>query len=124
MTATTALRLNARLRGAYGAVALVAPTALPKAARLPPPDPDARYLGALFGGRDLSVAWVTKELLRRGREQDALMLAISCEATDLFAWVTEAKRRDGMRGAVAVGAVFSAVGLLTCATAAVHLRRR
>ena len=123
VSASAILMLNAGLRAAYGIGALLAPDAQARSIRMPPPEPDARYFNALFGGRDLTVAAATVALLRAGHDRAALALATSCEVTDLLSWMQEARRRGGSDAVVRIGAAFNAVGALTCLAAARAQRR-
>src|SRR5687768_8743564 len=109
------------LRTAYGAASLFAPDAMAKAARVPPPEPDARYFNALFGGRDFSIVAATIGLLRAGREREAVLLNASCEATDALALLQEYRRRGTVDTSVAAGAAFAAVGQSLCIAAARRL---
>jgi len=67
---------------------------------------EPRYFNALFGGRDLSIAAVTVSAANAGRERDAVLLNMSCEATDLAALVQELRQGRGfdqtMAAAVAI----------------------
>lgn len=123
VSASAILMLNAALRTAYGVGALLAPDAQAWAARMPTLPADARYFNALFGGRDLTVAAGTAALLRGGHEKAALVVATSCEITDLLAWTQEARRRGDPDQTVLLGAAFNVVGALTCLAAASARRR-
>lgn len=118
VNASAILTLNAALRTAYGIGALLAPDAQARSVRMPPLPHDARYFNALFGGRYLTLAAVTVQLVRAGHERAALAVASSCEVTDLLAWSQEARRRGGTDRTILLGAAFNAVGVLTCLAAA------
>ena len=110
MSAPGILKQASALRVAYGLASLFAPDAMAKAARVPPPEPDARYFNALFGGRDFTVVLAVLTALRAGREREAVLINASCEVTDLAALVQEIRRRGGIDTPVAVGMAFNTVG--------------
>jgi hypothetical protein len=82
-----------------------------------PPEDDPRYLNALFGGRDLTVVGVTAVAMNRGREREAIMLNLSCEATDLIALLQELRQRGGTDETTVAGIAFNAFGWATWLTA-------
>jgi hypothetical protein len=100
------------VRTLYGLAALFAPRLLSGPANLPDLEPDERYFNGLFGGRDLTVAGLTVAALQTGREREAVLANLSCEATDLVALGLEIRRRGGVDRVTGVGIVFSAFGLL------------
>jgi hypothetical protein len=110
MTARRTLQIGLAVRAAYGVGALFLPDKLTQAVQVAPLDDDARYLNALFGGRDLTVVGVCAALLRAGRERDALLVAASCELTDTIGLLLELKRRGGVDSTTGVGIAFNAGG--------------
>jgi hypothetical protein len=118
MNARALLATNTAIRTAYGLAAILAPNGLAKAAGVPEPEPDARYLNRLFGGRDLTVSALAFAALGAGDERTALRLIASCEATDLVGLVLEARRRGGLDKTLRAGIAFNAAGWLVLALAA------
>lgn len=110
MTARRALLTASTLRLAYAASALGAPDATAKAMGVPPMAPDARYLNALFGGRDVTVVAAVLGAMRAGRVREAAWLNATCEVTDLIALVQEHRRRGGFDDTLKIGAAFCLAG--------------
>ena len=107
-------------RTAYGLLSLFAPKVIFAGQGKPPPD--SRYFNALFGGRDLTVAAVSYAALRSGREREALLVNVSCEATDFLALVQEIRERRSVDSVVIAGALFNLGGWIAWAMAARALR--
>ena len=109
-------------RTAYGLVSLFAPKILFSSAD-PPITDDVRYFNALFGGRDLTVSGLCVAALRNGREHEALLANVSCEATDLVALVQEYRQRGELDQSLKAGVAFNLLGWLSWAAAARALSR-
>lgn len=122
MNARTLLATNTAIRTVYGVGAMFAPNGLARAAGVPSPEPDARYLNTLFGGRDLTVAALATAALRDGEERRALALIASCEATDLVGLLLEVRRRGALDTTLRAGIAFNVAGWLALALAARQLR--
>ena len=122
MPARRILLNGAIVRTAYGLLSLFAPKAIFAPAGQGKPPPDSRYFNALFGGRDLTVAAVTFAALRSGREREALLANVSCEATDFMALVQEIRQGRRVDSVVIVGALFNLGGWISWAMAARALR--
>jgi hypothetical protein len=95
MTARRLMLNGSAVRLAYGVLSLFAPNLLFKLSGKPV-EADPRYFNALFGGRDLTVVGATVAALNAGREREAVLLNISCEASDLVALSLEARARGGL----------------------------
>ena len=117
MTARSALMATSALRIAYAASSLFAPDAAAKAMKVPPMEPDARYLNALFGGRDVTVVASVLTALRAGRVREAAWINATCELTDLIAFVQEYRRRGALDDTLKIGLAFSAVGQVLAVSA-------
>ena len=117
------LMLNgSAVRLAYGLLSLFAPNLLFK---LSGKDVEAepRYFNALFGGRDLSVVGATYVALESGREREAILLNMSCEATDLVALGLEARARGGLDQTLVAAIGFNVFGWVTWLTALARLEK-
>jgi hypothetical protein len=118
---TRQIMLNgSAVRLAYGLLSLLAPNLLFKLSGKPV-EAEPRYFNALFGGRDLSVVGATVAALNAGREREAVLLNISCEATDLVALGLEARARGGLDQTLIAAIGFNVFGWTTWLTA---LRRQ
>lgn len=122
MSARRILLNGALVRTAYGLLSLLAPRAVLSPAGLDDAE-EPRYFNALFGGRDLTVAGLTVAAVRAGREREALLANVSCEATDLVALAQEVRQRGGIDSTLRAGVVFNVLGWLSWAAAARALRR-
>ncbi len=118
MSARGNLIAGAVVRTTYGLVSLFAPKILFSAAGEDEVVDDTRYFNALFGGRDLTVAGLTVAALRAGREREALLANISCEATDLVALVQEYRQRGELDSTLKAGIAFNVAGWTTWILAA------
>jgi hypothetical protein len=107
---TRRIMLNASaVRLGYGLLSLAAPDLLFKLSGKPVED-EPRYFNALFGGRDLTVVAATLAALKAGREKEAVLINMSCEATDLAALLLEARRRGGLDQTLTAAIGFNAFG--------------
>lgn len=104
------------VRLAYGLLSLFAPNLLFKLSGKPVED-EPRYFNALFGGRDLTVVGATVVALNAGREREAILLNMSCEATDLLALGQEVRARGGVDQTIAAAIAFNVFGWTTWLTA-------
>ena len=100
------------VRLAYGLLSLFAPNLLFRLSGKPVED-EPRYFNALFGGRDLTVVGATYAAVRAGREREAVLLNMSCEATDLMALGLEARARGGFDQTLVAAVAFNAFGWST-----------
>jgi hypothetical protein len=101
------------VRAAYGAAALAFPQYIFGAVGIKEPDPDARYVNRLFGGRDLLVAGQTVIAVASGNGKSAVAANLFAEATDTVALVEEIRLRRKLDRVLIVGIVFNAFGYLT-----------
>lgn len=104
--------LGSAVRLVYGGMSLLAPDTLAKLAGEPLED-DPRYFNALFGGRDVTIAGATLAALSGGRDREAVLLNLSCEATDLAALVQELRARGGLDQTLVAAIGFNAYGWTT-----------
>jgi hypothetical protein len=110
---TRQLMINgSAVRLGYGLMSLFAPDTLFKLSGKAV-EAEPRYFNALFGGRDLTVVGATAAALRAGREKDAVLLNMSCEATDLVAMIMEARARGGLDQTLIAAIGFNAFGWAT-----------
>jgi hypothetical protein len=100
------------VRLAYGMLSMFTPDLLFKLSGKPV-EAEPRYFNALFGGRDLSVCAATISSLKAGRDREAVLLNISCEATDLVALLQEVRARRGLDQTLAAAIAFNAFGWTT-----------
>jgi hypothetical protein len=100
------------VRLSYGVLSMFAPNLLFKLSGKPV-EAEPRYFNALFGGRDLSVCAATLSALKAGREREAVLLNMSCEATDLVALVQEARARGGLDQTLVAAIAFNTFGWAT-----------
>jgi hypothetical protein len=112
MTTQSIMRNGTSVRLAYGLLSLFAPKLLFKLSGKPV-EPEPRYFNALFGGRDLSVCAATAAALSSGRERDAVLLNLSCEATDLIALLQELRERGGLDQTLVAAIAFNTFGWAT-----------
>jgi hypothetical protein len=96
----------------YGLFSLFAPNLLFKLSGKPV-EAEPRYFNALFGGRDLTVCGATVAALNAGREREAVLLNMSCEATDLVALAQEVRLRGGLDQTLAAAIAFNTFGWAT-----------
>jgi hypothetical protein len=101
------------VRVAYGAIALAFPELIFGSIGIKEPDPDARYVNRLFGGRDLLVAGQTVIAVAAGNGKSAVAANLFAEATDTVALVEEIRIRRKLDRVLIVGIVFNAFGYLT-----------
>jgi hypothetical protein len=104
------------VRGAYGLASLFTPDLLFKLSGKPV-EAEPRYFNALFGGRDLTIAGLTLLALKADRDKDAVLLNMSCEATDLVSLLQELRARGGIDQTTAAGIAFNVFGWSTWVTA-------
>ena len=112
MTTRQLMFNGSAVRLAYGLASLFAPDTLFKLSGKPV-EPEPRYFNALFGGRDVSVVAATAAALRAGREKEAVLLNMSCEATDLVALIQEARARGGLDQTLIAAIGFNVFGWAT-----------
>lgn len=101
------------IRATYGILAMFFPKLLFGSIGMKDVDDDARYLNRLFGGRDLTIAALTVDELRRGKTADAAILNLVCEVTDTIALLGEVRQTGKVRRALAVGIGFNVLGYFT-----------
>ena len=100
------------VRLGYGVLSLFAPDLLFKLSGKPV-EPEPRYFNALFGGRDLTVCAATVAALNAGREREAVLINMSCEATDLVALLQEVRQRGGLDQTLVAAIGFNVFGWAT-----------
>jgi hypothetical protein len=101
------------VRAGYGIAALAFPEYIFKPVGISEPDPNARYLNRLFGGRDLLVAGQTVVAVASGAGRSAVAANLIAEATDTVALVEEIRLRRKLDRVLIVGIAFNVVGYLT-----------
>jgi hypothetical protein len=101
------------VRAAYGVVALGFPKYIFGSIGIKEPDPDARYVNRLFGGRDLLVAGQTVIAVASGNGKSAVAANLFAEATDTVALVDEIRIRRKLDRVLVVGILFNAFGYFT-----------
>jgi len=101
------------VRAAYGVVALGFPQFIFGSIGIKEPDPDARYVNRLFGGRDVLVAGQTLIAVASGNGKSAVAANLFAEATDTVALVEEIRIRRKLDRVLIVGILFNAFGYLT-----------
>lgn len=101
------------IRATYGILAVFFPKFLFGSIGMKHVDDDARYLNRLFGGRDLTIAALTLDAVRRERTHDAVILNLACEVTDTVALAEELRTSGKLRRALVVGIGFNIVGYAT-----------
>jgi hypothetical protein len=116
MTSRRLMMNGSAVRLLYGLFSLFAPNVLFKLSGKPV-EAEPRYFNALFGGRDLSVVGATYAALNAGREREAVLLNMSCEATDLVALGMEARARGGLDQTLIAAIAFNVFGWTTWLTA-------
>jgi hypothetical protein len=116
MTSRRLMINGSTVRLAYGVLSLFAPNLLFKLSGKPV-EAEPRYFNALFGGRDLTVVGATFAALKAGREREAVLLNMSCEATDLVSLGLEARARGGLDQTLAAAIAFNVFGWATWLTA-------
>jgi hypothetical protein len=121
MSARNLILLGSTVRITYGLISLFAPKVIFALGGEEEVEDDTRYFNALFGGRDLTVAGLTIAALKAGREREALLANVSCEATDLVALLQEIRQRGGVDSTAAAGIAFNVAGWTTWALAARQL---
>src|ERR1700709_927760 len=116
MTSRRLMLNGTSVRLAYGMLSMFTPNLLFKLSGKPV-EAEPRYFNALFGGRDLSVCAATLSALKAGREREAGLLHMSCEATDLVALVQEARARGGLDQTLVAAIAFNTFGWATWVSA-------
>ena len=116
MTSRTLMRNGTAVRLAYGLLSLFAPNTLFRLSGKPV-EAEPRYFNALFGGRDLTICAATQSALKAGRDRDAILLNLSCEATDFISLVQEARARGGLDQTLVAAIAFNTFGWATWLTA-------
>ena len=116
MTTRRLMYSGTAVRLIYGLMSLFTPNTLFKLSGNPV-EAEPRYFNALFGGRDLSVCAATAHAVNAGRERDAILLNLSCEATDLVALLQEARERGGLDQTLVAAIAFNTFGWATWLTA-------
>jgi hypothetical protein len=112
MTTRRIMRNGTSVRLGYGVLSLFAPDLLFKLSGKAA-EPEPRYFNALFGGRDLTVCAATVAALNAGREREAVLINMSCEATDLVALLQEVRQRGGLDQTLVAAIGFNAFGWAT-----------
>jgi hypothetical protein len=124
MSRRSLMLVNSVFRLAYGAGALLAPSAMVAAQMVPDTDdrPEARLFVRGFGGHQLAVAAVGLAGARSRRlERAGIALAVAIDVADAISAAAEARARGRMDGDLVGGLVLSTAG---AATAAAALRGR
>jgi hypothetical protein len=122
MTTRGLMFTGSAVRLVYGLMSLLAPDMLFKLSGNPA-EPEPRYFNALFGGRDVTVVGATAAALNAGREREAVLLNMSCEATDLLALAQEARARGGLDQTLVAAIAFNVFGWSTWLSAWRRLAR-
>ena len=112
MTTRQLLRNGSAVRAVYGVLSLAAPDLLFRLSGKPV-EAEPRYFNALFGGRDLTIVGATIAATRAGRDKEAILLNLSCEATDLVAMLAEARARGGFDQTLRAAVGFNLFGWST-----------
>ncbi len=112
--------LNSVVRLAYGACALMAPSAMAAARLAPDTDehPEARLFVRGFAAHQVAVAAMGLGSTRWPRlERPAIVLAGVTDAVDMLSAAVEARVRERLDADVVGGFAFSAAGLATASAA-------
>src|SRR3954453_9382303 len=122
MTTRGLMFTGSAVRLVYGLMSLLAPDVLFKLSGNAV-EPEPRYFNALFGGRDVTVVGATAAAINAGREREAVLLNMSCEATDLLALAQEARARGGLDQTLVAAIAFNVFGWTTWLSAWRRLAR-